>query len=361
MATAKINGSPITRAIVTIPRWGIGRADVATADGVAISGRVTIELGGLTIVGTVQPGRGGVFVDRGGFRVVFGAGGWSTTIPQTSYQGPLARLATIALDAARACGETVAVTSTVDRSIGPFMRRRGPASRVLNRLAPGSWYVDLDGTTRVGPRASASISATVLAFDPARAVADVALDDLTGLVPGGTITVGGESREVGTVVHVLTGRELRSELWLQEGVDRLAASFAALVEDVDAAQGLFGVFEYRVVSQTGEVCELEPVEGSLGLAPVKASAKPGVPGARATLPAGALVGVMFMNGDPARGFIAFFPPDTDDESGVADPIGRPVRYGDTIMMPFGSAGTPTATPIVPNPVSLPGDFCRVKL
>src|SRR4029078_290888 len=101
------------------------------------------------------------FAGEGSLRLVGGKGGWMQTIPSRFYQNPNGiRLTPVLTEPAKACGEKITVDT--DTTLGLFFTRESaPACRVLNQLCP-SWYIQPDGGTRVGDRATPTIAS---AFD----------------------------------------------------------------------------------------------------------------------------------------------------------------------------------------------------
>jgi hypothetical protein len=153
---------------------------------------------------------------------------------------------------------------------------------------------------------------------------------------------------------------LRSTLWFAQGTNtsRRISALRALVEQLLPDLRYRGVSEYRVISQTGERLDLQPVRVSLGM-PIlrRVRVRPGVPGARADHALGSLVLVAFVDSDPARpaviGFSdaesAGFQPtrldlgESETVAGGVGAAGRALRYGDPVMVTSwagGVAGAP---------------------
>lgn len=85
----------------------------------------------------------------------------------------------------------------------------------------------------------------------------------------------------------------------------LRASLAKVIRSELAKLGILLVYEYRVVSQAGEAVNLQIVRKASGLPDTtRVYARP-VAGHKATYAAGGLVLVAFVEGDPARPFLAF--------------------------------------------------------
>lgn len=214
-----INGARCRKLDLTIPVRGIWTADAVLDDVIEFTGTAaTLALAGLTLVGSVY--RSGNFSGTGSLRLVGGHGGWHTTIDSRFYQSPFGvKLKPVLSDAASACGETVIVDT--DATLGLFFtRERGPGARVLSQLCD-SWYVQPDGTTRIGDRAQPTISSR---FDlvnenvaPNLGRIPIATDFPEDWVPGAKFSsavLGSSVFRISDVVHRLTPDRLRTEVWL---------------------------------------------------------------------------------------------------------------------------------------------------
>ena len=214
-----VNDARVMTLTLNIPARGLWTADAILDDVIKFTGTsVTLVLAGLTLVGSVI--RSGNFSGAGSLRIVGGKGGWRSTIPKRFYQNPHGvKLAPVLSDAAQACGESVTVDSDV--AIGSFfVREEGPAVRALNQLCD-SWYVQNDGTTRVGDRATPTISSR---FDvvnenvqPFIGRIPIATDFPEDWMPGAKFTantLGTDIFTISDVVHRLTPERLRTEVWV---------------------------------------------------------------------------------------------------------------------------------------------------
>lgn len=214
MSTATLNGKPIERCELHVPAWGIPHADVVVNDGAALSGAVTLILADLTVSCFVVANRGGVYRDRGSYRLVAGAGagGWSTRIRAQHYRNDAGiKTSKVIGDAATLAGEKLGALAT-DPSLGvSFVRPAGPAALALQLVSERAWHVELDGTTHLGARASSPMTDDYTIDDeiPGRARLTVAAEQLSQLVPGVQI----EGFTAGLVVHVLTKDTLRTIVW----------------------------------------------------------------------------------------------------------------------------------------------------
>lgn len=213
-----INGQRVTDLTLTIPARGLWTADAALDNVIEFTGTaVTLVLAGLTLVGSVV--RSGNYSGTGTLRLVGGKGGWRNQIAKRFYQNPNGiKLTPILTDAARDAGETITIDA--DTTLGLFfVREEAPACRVLNQLCD-SWYVQNDGTTRVGQRATPTITSRfdVVGEHVARNLGriPIATDFPQDWMPGAKFaapTLGSSTLQISDVVHRLTPERLRTEIW----------------------------------------------------------------------------------------------------------------------------------------------------
>ena len=203
-------------------------------------------------------------------------------------------------DAAVACGESIGTVAS--SSVGPaFARHRGPASRVLEALVPRGWYVDEAGVTQIGSRAAVTWTgaATRITNDEAQRRYELAPSTLVGLLPGAIV----DGVEALDVEHVLDGEgKLRTTLWGGPVAPsaRLPEALRRIVEHYTAQHRYRGVWEYRVVLQTGQRLDLQAVRASSGMPDLRGVRVRPSAGCRASLTLGSIVLVAFVNGDPSR-------------------------------------------------------------
>lgn len=327
MSLAALDGHAVTRGLVQVPAWGAWWADLDLADAEELTGAVTLTIGGATMQGTIV--HGGAVDGRAAYRVVGGAGGWGRELPRRAYANDAGVKASLVLvDAARAAGETVAGLPTT-RLGSHFARAEGPASAVLNLLAPRAWYVDADGVTRLGARPTAAYSGdgTRTRVDPAGRVIEVATEEIGELVPGVTVDGSAPATDVEyqidpqrLTVRVYTGAPAHA--------NRRARALGAILDALDPWRRYRGTFEFRVVTQSGDRLNLQPVRAASGLPDLARVPMRLPPGVRADYTPGALVLVTFVDGDPSRPcVISGDAPDAPGWMPVALELGGPGALG----------------------------------
>ncbi len=319
---ATLNGHRITDARVNIPAWGCWYAS-ATVDGEhALTGAVTLKIADLTLTGTILSG--GAMKGRSSFRVVAGKGGWGREVPSKGYASDAGvKRSTVIQDAAQEVGESVTGLD-VSARIGPgWVRKKGPASRVLEQLAPNAWYVDEAGVTHLGARSASVLPGGITRVTPAdisRATVELASDAIAAILPG--VVVDGIAAI--DVEHEVTPNGIRSRIWgarsgaSANATSRALAAFRVLIDQLDPDRNYRGVTEYRVVTQEGDRLNLQPVRVSTGMPSLRrVTMRPGVSGAKSTVALGSLVLVAFVDASPARPVVVGF---SDAESDGFTPI-----------------------------------------
>lgn len=304
MAAVTLNGHAASAALLTIPGVGLWYAGVDLTDAAALSGAVTLSVLGTDFSGFVVSG--GVVDGRARYRIVAGAGGWGKDLPPRAYASDAGlAVAKLVADAASEAKEPAPVGAPT-ATLGPhFNRPKLPASFVLNLLAPRAWYARADGVIAFGARPALPASALpVTARNPAARSVTLALaDSAAGILPG-------IACEYGTAADVeleLSEAGVRARLYASTSRTRRAQAFARLLAAHDPGARFRGVHEYRVVTQSGERLNLQPVRSradlpDLARVPVRA----GVPGVKATHAPGSQVLVAFLDGDPSRPAVVGF-------------------------------------------------------
>lgn len=315
MSTATLAGQTVTHARVHIPAWGVSWVEAAIdTDEVPISGAAVFKMADLTIAGTIMSGGTGP-AGRARYRLAAGAGSWGKTVAEKSYANDAGiKASTVLGEAAKDCGETIDAATFPDTRLGPaYAREKAPASRVLETVAPGRWYVGEDGITRIGKRPQTVLppDVQIASIDRAFGTVEMSADSVAGLLPGVLV----ENLEAVDILHELSPGKIRTTLWAA-GISpssRRLSSLRRIIEQIDPRRRYRGVYEYRVVTQESERLNLQPIRVSTGMPTLqRVFVRPGVSGARADVALGSRVIVSFLDGEPARPIVVGFE-DADGE------------------------------------------------
>lgn len=357
-AVVNVNGFEVQRMTLHVPHAGAWWADLDMMDAPALSGRVTLTIGQTTLSGTVDARADGTQTLQRRTRIVGGAGGWGVALAPKDYANDLGVQALrVAQDAAREAGETLGGFVVPTPTVGAqYVRQSGPAARVLEDVTPGAlWWVDYDGVTQVGARATSTPQSDryqVLDFDPRTHVVTFAFEELADIPVGATLTASLDAPQTVRDLEVQVTEEgtLRARAWCggtPTTHGRLAELWRRLVaratDDV-----LFGKWRYRVIRMSGDRVELQAISVRAGLPNVlPIPMRPGVAGVHAQLTPGTEVYVEFIEGSRAQPVISGFA--GRDGAGFvparlelanAGPTAAPAaaREGDTVEITF-DAGT----------------------
>lgn len=311
MSSVTLNGHDASAALLSIPGVGLWYAGVDLTEAVVLSGAVTLTVLDVSFSGFVVAG--GVVDGRARYRVVAGAGGWGRELGPRAYANDAGiTIAKLVADAASEAGEP-APASVPTSTLGPhFNRRAAPASFLLNHLAPRAWFARPDGVVTFGARPALAAPALPLVDrnPAARAVTLALTETAAGLLPGA-------ATEYGTAADVeieLGADGLRARLYAAPNASRRAQAFARLLAAHDPAARFRGVHEYRVVTQSGERLNLQPVRSRAALPDLaRVPVRAGVPGVKAKHAPGSQVLVAFLDGDPSRPAVVGF--DAPDQPG----------------------------------------------
>lgn len=298
MSLATLNKFAVTRLLAQVPDWGCWWADVDLAEPEVLTGAAVLVLADKTLTGTIVSG--GAADGKAAYRIVGGAGGWGKTIARKAYLNDAGMKASKAItDAANAAGETVEGLPTT-RLGSHFVRLEGPASRVLHMLAPRAWRVDFDGVTRFGARSSTTYTgdAARSRVDSRGAIVELATEVIGDLVPG--VIVDGAAPAT-DVEYQLDAKRLTVRVYSSPRTSRRLEALRRIIDALYPNLRYAGTYEFRVVTQTGERLNLQPVRAATGMPDLAGvPVRPGVSGARGNVTLGELVLVTFADADPSR-------------------------------------------------------------
>ena len=208
---AGLDDIPIMRGQVTIPAYGIWHADLWLDREVALSGQVRLALADISALATVVRVIG--FLGQTGVRIVGGYGGWRTSVPGLQYAAATGlSLRTVLAHTAADVGELV---DAADTAIGTaYVRAVGPASRVLQSLIPGAWYVGFDGVTYAAPRPAGVVANRFMTMDVSQPAGGytVATDSPGEWLPGRTFAGPSTSGVISRVQHQIENATLRTQV-----------------------------------------------------------------------------------------------------------------------------------------------------
>lgn len=209
--SATIAGFGILRGEIVLPDQGLWVATIEPFDDAVLASgqRVSLEVGTLTLSGTILPGLSAA-IEGAGASVIGGAGGWDArTVDRRAYQDDAGvRLEEVLRDLAREAGEELALASALASVVlgRHWVRRRTLASDALVALGR-PWRMRADGVTEVGALAEteSAVIASLRKFLPVTSTALLELpeDDFAELVPGRVVDLGSmrlRSRELRLVI-----------------------------------------------------------------------------------------------------------------------------------------------------------------
>ena len=313
---AAVNGQRLTGVRVLVSNRGPWVAECDFEGAPNVSGRVTITIGELRLVGTVDATASGTFGLQRRARIVAGAGAWADQVPPLDYHNDAGvKARAVADDAARAVGETIGTFVPAAERLGnDYVRQAGPASRALDNASGGApWRVDYEGVTHVGPRPMTPLAASayhVLAYDPRERIATIAADDLRAVQIGSLISEGLDApATVRELLITVRAQDVRLTAWCG-GSETSYGAIAGLLRSIvqrSMDERLWGTYRYRVIRMAGVRAELQAVRKSVGLPDLlPISIWAGVPGVHVELTQGAEVLVQFLEGDRAQPVLTHF-------------------------------------------------------
>ncbi len=345
MSTISLNGVRVVSGTITIPFYGAWVADVILSDATVIGTAAVLVVGDLTLHGTVT--RQSSFAASRSARIVGGAGAWRNVLPSKGYSHAAGvKLSSVLNDAARECGERIVIAT--DRVVGPgWAREEAKAERLLHILLDGKWWIDPEGVTQTGPRASSAVVTpfTVVAWSGGKGQFEIATESIASWQPGRTFsspTVVAPQTVSSVTIEADNEGKLRLHVLSTDGAaERLRTDLRAIIRAEVAALSYFGVWEYTIASGDDETVDAVPTDKRMPPL-TKCPMMPGLMGEVVTPSPGSKCRVMFVNGDPAR----------YECVGI---IGTPVKIeiaGGNPTQGAARAGDPVAGSVIGAPTSL---------
>lgn len=326
MSYLTLNGKLLECATITIPRHGAWVADVGHVDelGAADGESCTLVFGSQSFVGTVfrTLSNENTTIDT---RIVGGAGKLGFMLPVAQYKDPTAynvieRAISEAGEALSSTSDLATLKSTQFRFWERSQRLLGAELDAVCKAAGLEWRVLLDGKIWIG--VLKWNESAIEEYDELDRSADSgmiligALDPV--ILPGETF----DGVRIGTVVHRIEPEQTRTELYADDGGDRLIGLLDALTRGAQPVD-LFGFYEYEVISQNGSTFELkalDPRTPSISKVPYA----PPIPGATYAISSGrCLVG--FEGGDEQQPYIKAWTAGTP--TNVAFPVSSVLSLG----------------------------------
>lgn len=303
MSTMTANGFRVVSGSVTFPYYGTWSADLEVDATAALATAVTLVIGDLTVRGTVT--RQALFAGSVRARVVGGAAGWRNVVPARGYAHDAGvKLSSVLADAARDCGESINVAT--DRVLGAnYAREAGKAENLLALELDDEWWMDANGTTQTGPRASTPIVTpfNVIKRHGARGQIEIATEAISSWQPGRTfssLTIPDTQTVSSVTVEATNEGKIRLQvLTADSAIDRLRSDMRSLIRAELAALTFAGEWEYTIASATSATVDVVPTDDrmpSLTRVPMR----PGLMGETVTPAAGSLCRIVFVNRNPAR-------------------------------------------------------------
>lgn len=356
MSLATVNGLPVSALRLQVPEWGAWWVDLDCTSDEPLKGRVEIAIGTDVLHGAIVSG--GVESGRSRYRVVGGKGGWGKVLPRKPYLDDAGvKVSKVLTDLAREAGETIADLPQTRQ--GPhYARAEDVAADTLNLLAEQNWFVDFAGVTRIGKRPATTYvgDAPKVRIDEAVQVVELAVDSITGLLPG--VQVGG-GKPATDVEFELTGSRLTARVYTgSPRRGRLKALFT-IVRSLFPHLRYLGTWEYRVLAQQGERLTLMPVRTATGMPALRAvPVRPGLPGCKGLVLPGELVLVTFADPNLGPSRPQVFAHDSAGSPGWLATVG--VEMGGPVALPIAYQGSPLIAGPFGGTVVLGSTFGKVR-
>lgn len=272
MALVTANNVGVIAGTIVRPLVGVWTADLMldqtgdTPTGFTSGTQVKIEAdGGYSIVGVVDPNRGGSFLDSVHVRIIGGAGGLSKLATPRAY-GQGATVRDVINGLMTDSGETLSSTtdagllstgingwSVMAHTVGWNLRA------LLKVMAPSmSWRIIADGTLWIGAETWPNASGTFDAIDQDPADGSYVLGVEAPFVAPGTAISG--LGNINRCIDVIEGGRLRTHVYLDlpsEGVRGINAAIQRQVTQALAGVDYYAHYLVEVVSQSQDLTTVD--------------------------------------------------------------------------------------------------------
>ena len=310
--TATLNGKDVLSCVLNEPRIGVWTAVVDVDSDVAISGKVTLTIDGVSWVGTVS--KGDLHAGRVHAQIVGGAGKLAKALDAKYYRG--VSLGSVVADLMRETGEKLSDTTDArvrGHIVSRWTRPKGKASITLVEVADELglvWRVLRDGTVWLGTESwsEAKVDHDEIDRTPGRDALLIAPES-PHVTPGSTF---GGKRVSRVTTTVYEGHGLKQELMFESatGGSRVTEDIAAIIEQQTGQRITYSrMYPSRVVKQGGDgsldvIPDSQEIRGN-GITGVPI--RHGVPGLEVKVTPGNKVLLFFEGGDKKAPACALWP------------------------------------------------------
>lgn len=313
-----VNDVSVFNGIISMPLIGLFTADLVInqidATNFTAGTSVTIKAeNGITLVGTVLPDRTGAFLDTVHLKIIGGRGGFGkSAVPKGFVQpGAYVRdvLGALMNNASESLSSTITSTFlATNLTAWAIMESKvSEALKVLiDTVAPTyHWRVLSDGTLWIGAETwpSQTVTYRTDVHNPSDASFLLYVDTLQ-ILPG--VTIDGIGK-IGRVEHIIMPDKVRTQVWtfIEDQERGLAPAITSLVQQATAHIDYFALYDARVVSQSGSMVDVIPVDSRLpGMS--KVPLRLGIPGTTVQVAPGAILRIGWDRGNPQFPFAALW-------------------------------------------------------
>jgi hypothetical protein len=347
-----INEQRVQRMVIRVPPAGVWIVEEADFDqplpAKSLVGAAQVRVGPLSLLGTFDPARTGIFLLQSRCRIFGGAGGWCKDVGELQYHddGMGVRARDVIEALAREVGERMGSLPDASVRFSPdYVRRAGRAKDVLSLLIGKTpWWVDYAGITQIGTRPEIEVTGEyeLLEFDARWQIATITCDDMTAIGIGSVLR---QRLDVPRVVREMWIEVSDSQVRLRCYCPDLALSDSRLFTLIQAyvreclpELPYLATYRYRVNTDNAgdHRWKLQAVSGTLGLPDIEpVSVHPGVAGVVAKLEQGTQVLVEFVEGNPSSPIITHFA--AADDSGFM-PIELALQASGDLKLMAGNTG-----------------------